>query len=105
MRQYHPFANLPDCERLLVLSALERPQRVHLADDNWLAGLTAILVRSGTAQLVGSLFASSRMADALVRVGVEPIDAETLLVHARLVGMAIDGRELVATFELPEAVQ
>ena len=45
------------------------------------------------------------MADALVRIGLEPIDAETLLVHARLVGTTLDGRDLIATLELPEAIQ
>jgi hypothetical protein len=83
---------------------MERPPRVHLEGD-WFPQLTTALIRAGTAELVIAATESLRMGEAIVRVASEPIDAETLMVHARLIGVARDADQLLATFELPEAAQ
>jgi hypothetical protein len=104
LRHYHPFASLPECDRLLVVVALDRPPRVVLAAD-WFPQLAAALIRSGTADLVGSTSDPVAVASAIRRVANEPLDADTVLVHARVIGISREGDLLVATFELPEAAQ
>lgn len=104
LRQYHPFASLSECDRLLLVVALDRPPRVVLEGD-WFPQLAAALTRSGTADLVGSTSDPVAVASAVRRVASEPIDADTVLVHARVIGISREGDLLVATFELPEAAQ
>jgi hypothetical protein len=104
LRQYHPFASLPECDRLLVTVALDRPPRVVLEAD-WFSQLAAALIRSGTADLIGSTSDPVSVTSAILRVASEPIDANTILVHARVIGILREGDLLVVTFELPEATQ
>jgi hypothetical protein len=104
IRHYHPFASLSECDRLLVVVALDQPPRVALEVD-WFPLLAAALIRSGTAELAGSTSDPVAFASAIRRVASEPIDADVVLVHARVIGVSRVGDLLVATFELPEAAQ
>jgi hypothetical protein len=63
------------------------------------------LVQYGAVDLVGSVEDSARMSDALLRIGVEPIDSEALLIHARVTGVRREEDRIVAEIELPEAFQ
>jgi hypothetical protein len=55
--------------------------------------------------LVGTIEDSARIAEALLRIGAEPIDSEALLIHARITGVRREQDRIVAELELPEAFQ
>jgi hypothetical protein len=106
LRVTNPYARIADPDRLLLSAAIARPSlEVQLSATNWFEELSQLLVQYGTAELVGSIGSSPLLADALVRLGCEPIDASALLVFARLIGVRREGEELRAAFELPEAFQ
>jgi hypothetical protein len=106
LRHQSSFSVLPDCDRLLVLAAISRPVRtVTLANDTWFAELSRILVEDGRADLVCANSETERFADALLRIGSEPVDSDALLIHATLAGVHRDGTAIRAAFELPEAFQ
>jgi hypothetical protein len=106
LRAWNPFQRLPDCDRLLAIAAVPRSTReVPLSSPTWFEELAALLVQHGTVELVGGLEDSGRMAEALLRIGTEPIDSEALLIHARITGIHRDGGRIMAEIELPEAFQ
>lgn len=106
MRTSNPFAQIPAADRLLLSAALTRPSlSVHVSTATWFEELSQVLVQNGTAELVGSAETPHLLADALARLGCEPIDSTVLLVHARLIGITREGNQLRATLELPEAYQ
>src|SRR5262249_24962446 len=106
LRAWNPFELLPDCDRLLALSAVPSlTQQVSLSSPRWFEELASRLVQYGTLDLVGSIEDPARMAAALVRLAVEPIDSEALLIHARITGARREQDHIVAELELPEALQ
>ena len=97
---------LADCDRLLVAAALSRRAgQVRVTANDWFEVLSQLLVRDGHAELIGEADNPEPLAGALVCIGSTPVDSESLLVHARLVGVQRDGSELRALIELPEAFQ
>jgi hypothetical protein len=99
-----PFEPWQECDRLLLQAVV--PPSVHqvsVDEVDWFDRLSALLLREGTVELVGD--EARRLAEALLLIGLEPIDSEALLVHARVAGMERDGTRLKATIELPEAIQ
>lgn len=106
LRAWNPFELLPDCDRLLALAAVPTSNRqVSFSSPRWFEELAPLLVQYGAVDLVGSIEDSAQMADALVRIGAEPIDSEALLIHARLTGVRREQDRIVAELELPEAFQ
>lgn len=106
LRAWNPFERVPDCDRLLALAALPMStRRVFLSNPRWFDELASLLVQYGAVDLVGSLEDSARIAEALLRIGAEPIDSEALLIHARITGVRREEDRIVAEIELPEAFQ
>ena len=106
LRAWNPFERLPDCDRLLALAAVPVATRqVSLSNPRWFDELAPLLVQYGAVDLVGSIEAPARMAEALLRIGAEPIDSEALLIHARITGVRREEDRIVAEIELPEAFQ
>jgi hypothetical protein len=106
LRAWNPFERLPDCDRLLALAAVPMSTRqVPLSNLRWFDELAPLLVQDGAVDLVGCVEDSARMAEALLRIGAEPIDSEALLIHARITGMRREEDRIVAEIELPEAFQ
>jgi hypothetical protein len=106
LRAWNPFERLPDCDRLLALAVVPSSTRqVLLSSPRWFEELAPLLVQFGAVDLVGSVEDSARMAEALLRIGAEPIDSEALLIHARITGVRREQDRIVAELELPEAFQ
>jgi hypothetical protein len=106
LRAWNPFERLPDCDRLLALAVVPSSVRqVFLSSPRWFEELAPLLVQFGAVDLVGSIEDSTRMAEALLRIGAEPIDSEALLIHARITGVRREQDRIVAELELPEAFQ
>jgi hypothetical protein len=106
LRAWNPFERLPDCDRLLALAVVPSSTRqVHLSSPRWFEELAPLLVQFGAVDLVGSIDDSARMAEALLRIGAEPVDSEALLIHARITGVRREQDRIVAELELPEAFQ
>jgi hypothetical protein len=106
LQAWNPFERLPDCDRLIALAAVPiSRRRVSLSNPRWFDDLAPLLVQYGAVDLVGSVEDSPRMAEALLRIGAEPIDSEALLIHARITGVRREDNRLVAEIELPEAFQ
>lgn len=102
----NPFERPVECDRLLVLTALEPPSRqIPLDSPDWFEEVSQVLVRNGTASLVHSDERGDAVASALLRIATEPIDSETLLVYARLIGIRREAGQLIVDLELPEAIQ
>jgi hypothetical protein len=104
LKNNNPFDSLPETDRLIVLTA-QRPSatQVSVSEPAWFESLSAALVKDGIAQLTGE--DAVRMADALLRLGVEPVDSTGVLVHARVAAIIRDQGAWRATVELPEAFQ
>jgi hypothetical protein len=106
LRAYNPFFELPECDRLIVLATVPRlVHQVALTDETWFEQATRALVERGVTELVASAGEPARLADALFRLGCEPIDSGALLVYVRVIGIQRDANQLIATLELPEAFQ
>lgn len=106
LRAWNPFERLPDCDRLLVLSALSRTTRaIDLSSPNWFEDLADTLVQDGLAEIVAGVAESGLLATALLRIGIQPVDSEALLIHARVAGIRREGNNIIAEIELPEAFQ
>jgi hypothetical protein len=106
LRAWNPFGELPECDRLLVLSAVPRTtQRVNLSGALWFQELARLLVQYGAVELACRYTEPDRLADALLRIGTEPVDSEAILVHARLSAISHDNEWIVAEIELPEVFQ
>lgn len=106
MRAWNPYERLPDCDRLLVLAAVSRSvQQIAVSNADWFDELARVLLQDGSAELVASAGDGQRLADALLRIGAEPVDSEAILVHARLTGVHRDDDRIRAMVELPEAFQ
>jgi hypothetical protein len=72
---------------------------------SWFSELSTLLLREGTVELVAPVEQSQHLAAALLHIGIEAIDSEAILVHARVTGVTREGDQLKATVELPEALQ
>ena len=106
LRQSSPYSRLPECDRLLALAVVSRPVReVMLGSETWFEELAHVLVQEGIAELVAPVSEAGTLVRALLRIGADPVDSETLLVHARLTGLHRDGQRVRAGIELPEAFQ
>jgi hypothetical protein len=106
MRAWNPYESLPECDRLLVLATVtDSTPQVVLFNDSWFEELALVLLRHGSAELVAHVDERQRLAEALLRIGTEPVDSEALLVHARLTGVRRDGDQIKAEIDLPEAFQ
>jgi hypothetical protein len=105
-RAWNPFERSSGCDRLLVLASLSRVAReVMLSSPRWFEEIAELLVRYGSAELVGEVDKSNNLATALLRIGAQPVDSDALLIHARLTGIRREGKHIVAEIELPEAFQ
>jgi hypothetical protein len=106
LRAWNPYDRPTDCDRLLVFAAVSRSAlQVLLSNDEWFDRLREALLEDGSAELVASVDDSERLAEALLRIGAEPVDSEALLVHARLTGVHRDADQIKVSVELPEAPQ
>jgi hypothetical protein len=106
LRTWNPFERIPDCDRLLVSSALAfSVKTVLVSGTTWFEGFAEALVRDGMVELETGADETSTMSKAILRVATDPVDSEALLVHARLTGVRRERNRLVSTFELPEAPQ
>jgi hypothetical protein len=106
LRGWNPFERLPDCDRLLVLATLSQSTRsIALSNPDWFGDLAGILVKDGLAELVANVDDSGLLASALLRIGMQPVDSEALLIHARIAGVRREGSSIIAEIELPEAFQ
>ena len=106
LRAWNPFEPLPESDRLLVIAAVSWSVRqIAVSDANWFDELARVLLEDGTAELVAAADNGGQLADALLRIGAEPVDSEAILVHARVTGIRRDGGRFKAAVELPEAFQ
>jgi len=106
LRAWNPYDALPECDRLLVLAALPLSVRqVLISSDLWFEQLGQALLEDGRAQLVSFVDDGDQLSIALLRIAMEPVDSEAILVHARLTGVYRDGEQIRAEIELPEAMQ
>ena len=106
LRAWSPFEPLPESDRLLVIAAVSWSVRqIAVSDANWFEELSFILREDGSAELVAAADNGGQLADALLRIGAEPVDSEAILVHARVTRVRRDGGRFMATVELPEACQ
>jgi hypothetical protein len=78
---------------------------VNLSNPEWFQELASLLVQDGTVELACRYEESEQLANALIRIGTEPVDSEALLVHARLSGVSHEAEWIVAEIELPEVFQ
>jgi hypothetical protein len=102
----NPFSETHESDRLLVLAAVvPATAEVSLSNPDWFDRLSRALIGTGSAVLVADADKGGQLAQAILRVGSEPIDSEALLVHARVVGVRVDERVIRVHVELPEAVQ
>jgi hypothetical protein len=76
-----------------------------MSHERWFEELSSALLEDGSAELVVAADHSGQLADALLRIAVEPIDSEAVLVHARLTAIQRDANQIKAEIELPEALQ
>lgn len=106
LKAWNPYELIPSCDRLLVLAAVgQTVQAISIEQVDWFVVFAEALARDGSIDLYGSLDQPKRFADALLHIGANPIDSETLLVHARLTGVRTEDQQFVANFELPEVYQ
>lgn len=106
LRAWNPYERLPDCDRLMLLTALTRVTReVQVSNPSWFEELASHLEQYGAAELVAESGQSETLAEALLRIGGQPVDAGALLVHARVTGIRREGGRIIAEVELPEAFQ
>lgn len=105
LRPQNPFVTLPEADRLLATVALRSTRRVILNSDGWFAALVEALTHEGAVEVVASAEHTPDMAQALLRIAQEPIDAEILLLQARVSGVRREADQLIALIELPEALQ
>src|ERR1035438_8629 len=88
LRAWNPFARLPDCDRLLLLSAISRTVgAIALSEVGWFERLAELLVRDGVGELYAPVERQAELAVALLQLGTQAVDSEVLLVHARLAGV------------------
>ncbi len=106
LRAWNPFERLPESDRLLVIAAVSWSVRqIAVSNANWFDELARVLLEDGSAELVAAADNGGQLADALLRIGAEPVDSEAILVHARVTGIRRDGGRFKAAVELPEAFQ
>lgn len=106
LRAWNPYERLPDCDRLMLLTALTRVTReVLVSTPSWFEELASHLEQHGTAELVAESGQSKALAEALLQIGGRPVDSGALLVHARVTGIRREGVRIIAEIELPEAFQ
>jgi hypothetical protein len=106
LRAWNPFERLPDCDRLMVLAVVPRlVPEVSLDIPRWFDELAGLLVQHGAVELVCGVEDTMQMAEALLRIGAEPIDSEALLIYARITGVRRENSRIIAEIELPEAFQ
>jgi hypothetical protein len=106
LRAWNPYERLPDCDRLMLLTALTRVTReVMVSNPSWFEELAGHLEQYGAAELIAESGESRVMAEALLRIGGQPVDSGALLVHARVTGIRREGGLIIAEIELPEAFQ
>ena len=106
LKAWNPYELTPSCDRLLVLAAVgQTVQAISIAHPDWFVVFAEALARDGSIDLYDSVDHPKRFSEALLRIGANPIDSETLLVHARLTGVRREGQQFIANFELPEASQ
>ena len=106
LRAWNPYERLPDCDRLMLLTALTRVTReVLVSTPSWFEELASHLEQYGSAELVAESGQSKVLAEALLRIGGQPVDSGALLVHARVNGIRREGVRIIAEIELPEAFQ
>lgn len=106
LRAWNPFADFPDCDRLLVTTTVPRvSRRVQLANAGWFEELAEGLIRHGAVELACRDSEPERLANALLRIGTDPVDSEAILVHARVSGVSREAEWILAEIELPEVFQ
>ena len=90
----------------MLLTALTRVTReVMVSNSSWFEELAGHLEQYGAAELIAESGESRVMAEALLRIGGQPVDSGALLVHARVTGIRREGGRIIAEIELPEAFQ
>ena len=70
-----------------------------------IASFLYIIFEEGIVDLVASLAEPVILSAALLRIACEPIDSGSLLVYGLVIGVYHDDDRLMATIELPEALQ
>jgi hypothetical protein len=106
LRAWSPYEPIPACDRLLVLAAIDHTiQRISMDEADWFTLFAEAIARDGSVDIYGPASNPRHFSDALLAVGANPVDSETLLVHARITGVRTEGDQFIANFELPEAYQ
>ena len=90
----------------MLLMALTRVAReILVSNPSWFEELAGHLEQYGAAELVAESGQSKVLAEALLRIGGQPVDSGALLVHARVTGIRRECGRIIAEIELPEAFQ
>ncbi|MCY1045627.1 protein DpdJ [Corallococcus sp. bb12-1] len=106
LRVHNPFSRSPECDRLIVRTAVgDQVPDVSLADPQWLEVLARALETNGAAHLVARADQARELAAALAHLTCERIDLAGLYVYPRLEGVSRDAEDLRALLEVPEALQ
>ena len=104
LKAWSPYGAIPACDRLLIVAAIDDSIRlIPIGQAGWFASFAEAVAGDGSVDLSGAIANPRLFSDALMLIGANPVDSETLLVFARLTGVRTEGDRLIANFELPEA--
>jgi hypothetical protein len=106
LRVQNLFSESPVCDRLLVaVCCPERAKMVDIGEPDWFAKLEGFLTETGEVLLSAPLSDLAGLARALLEVATRPIDAGGVRVYGRAGAVRRGATSLVATIEMPEALQ
>jgi hypothetical protein len=103
---YNPFVALPQTDRWLVLAVLPTTTtEIRIEAEDWYPRLCVTLVNEGAAVLSAPPELRRELRSAILRILVNPLDTERLLVQPALTGVTQEARRLRARFEVREGMQ
>jgi ATP-dependent helicase Lhr and Lhr-like helicase len=106
LRTYNPFEQLAECDRLLLAATVPNGRPcVVLGEPKWLERLSDQLLSGGSCDLVAGVEHRRDLSTVLLQLAATSIDSGALLLYPCVTGTAREGHQLIATLELPEAVQ
>ena len=103
---WNPFEGDHWCDRLLLHAAVPHaPVTVPVEDADWRALLNAALLQHGRAGLGAPLSKPEMLREAVLELASQPVEADSLLLYARVRACKrVVGRNLLI-FDMPEALQ
>jgi hypothetical protein len=103
---YNPFAALPVPERELVRDCLPRRTKIVPVDaSDWFPQAAKALLSEGNVVLRAPVSSTQMLVQALMRMSVEPIEADFLLLYPRVARVAREEQHLDLVLELSETRQ